>query len=185
MILCFSFNANVVPTFFGEYFELVALMGSWAQGISWLKFASVCRLLSFRVKLYLNLAPATAAIIWHTAQRTFMPRLDSPQTFRLRQCSWMKFRPLKLFVHYWKMKGTKIDSRIVKWLPGCDVWCWCWRVSVYNLVRAAVGDTSHAPATAYSAQPSPLSPPEYMMGAGVMTFIFPLRTIYSSRNICY
>ena len=92
---------NVVPTFFGEYFELVALMGSWAQGISWLKFASVCRLLSFRVKLYLNLAPATAAIIWHTAQRTFMPRLDSPQTFRLRQCSWMKFRPLKLFVHYW------------------------------------------------------------------------------------
>ena len=101
MILCFSFNANVVPTFFGEYFELVALMGSWAQGISWLKFASVCRLLSFRVKLYLNLAPATAAIIWHTAQRTFMPRLDSPQTFRLRQCSWMKFMPLKLFVHYW------------------------------------------------------------------------------------
>ena len=178
MILCFSFNANVVPTFFGEYFELVALMGSWAQGISWLKFASVCRLLSFRVKLYLNLAPATAAIIWHTAQRTFIRRLDSPQTFRLRQCSWMKFRPLKLFVHYWNERD-KYNQGL--WNVCLDVMCGV-GVDVCPCIIWS-GQQLATPLTPRPLHivhnPPLLSPPEYMMGwswGWVMSFIFTLRT---------
>ena len=151
-------------------------MGSWAQGISWLKFASVCRLLSFRVKLYLK--PRTRHRRDYLAQGTtnfytkvrFATNILTLTLFdNVLQRSSVQVT-LKLLEDYWKMKGHKYNQGL--WNVCLVVRCWCWRVSVYNLVRAAVGDTSHAPATA---QPSPLSPPEYMMGwswAGVMTFIF-------------
>ena len=149
MILCFSFNSNVVPTLLYEYFELVALMGSWAQGISWLKFASVCRLLSFRVKLYLKprtrhrrdyLAQGTTN--FYTKVRFATNILTSTLFDNVLQRSSVQVT-LKLLEDYWKMKGHKYNQGL--WNVCLVVRCWCWRVSVYNLVRAAVGDTSHAP----------------------------------------
>ena len=115
-ILCFSFNANVVPTFFCEYFELVALMGSWAQGISWLKFASVCRLLSFRVKLYLKprtrhrrdyLAQGTTN--FYTKVRFATNILTSTLFDNVLQRSSVQVT-LKLLEDYWKMKGHKYNQ---------------------------------------------------------------------------
>ena len=133
LILCFSFNANVVPTFFCEYFELVALMGSWAQGISWLKFASVCRLLSFRVKLYLKprtrhrrdyLAQGTTN--FYTKVRFATNILTSTLFDNVLQRSSVQVT-LKLLEDYWKMKGHKYNQGlwnvclVVRWCVGVGV----------------------------------------------------------------